>query len=45
MKVVKHMCDLIAVMYKGELVETGSAEKILNSPEHSYTKKLIESML
>lgn len=45
LKVVKHMCDRIAVMYKGELVETGSAEKILNSPEHSYTKKLIESML
>lgn len=45
LKVVKHMCDRVAVMYKGELVETGETREILNSPKHDYTKKLIDSML
>lgn len=45
LKVVKHMCDRVAVMYKGELVEEGSMEKVLNFPEHEYTKSLIDSVI
>jgi peptide/nickel transport system ATP-binding protein/oligopeptide transport system ATP-binding protein len=45
LKVVKHMCDRIAVMYQGEIVETGNTDYILNNPQHQYTSKLIDSIL
>jgi len=38
-----HIADRVGIMYKGNLVETGTVGKILNYPEHSYTKKLIQS--
>lgn len=42
-KVVSYMADNIAVMYKGNVVEYGSKEGILNNPKHPYTKFLISS--
>lgn len=45
LKVVRHLCDRIAVMYKGKIVETGSRDKILEQPEHDYTRHLIQSEL
>jgi peptide/nickel transport system ATP-binding protein len=33
--------DQIAVLYKGRLVELGSATKVLGQPQHPYTKALI----
>ncbi|SFN63797.1 peptide/nickel transport system permease protein [Cohaesibacter marisflavi] len=39
--VVSTMCDRIAVMYGGKIVETGTTEEILSSPAHPYTEKLI----
>lgn len=39
--VVQSICDRIAVMYRGNLVEVGTAKQILESPEHEYTKALI----
>jgi ABC-type oligopeptide transport system ATPase subunit len=45
LKVVRHISDRIAVMYKGNIVETGSRNQILNHPEHDYTKHLIQSKL
>ncbi|WP_319568906.1 dipeptide/oligopeptide/nickel ABC transporter permease/ATP-binding protein [Cohaesibacter marisflavi] len=39
--VVSTMCDRIAVMYGGKIVETGTTEEILSSPTHPYTEKLI----
>ena len=45
LKVVRHMCNRIAVMYKGEIVEMGRAEEILNNPQHDYTRKLIKATL
>lgn len=41
--VVGHMCPQIAVMYQGEIVETGPREKLLTQPEHEYTKLLLAS--
>ena len=38
------LADRIAVMYAGEFVEIGSAEQILTSPRHPYTKKLLGSI-
>jgi len=39
--VVAHISHRIAVMYLGELVETGSAKAIIGSPRHPYTEGLI----
>lgn len=40
--VVSALCDRVAVMYAGRIVETGTTEEVLNSPQHPYTAKLIE---
>lgn len=39
-----YISDRILVMYKGKIVEEGSPDKILERPEHEYTKKLVESV-
>lgn len=36
-----YICNRILVMYQGRLVEQGSAEEVVLSPQHPYTKKLI----
>jgi peptide/nickel transport system ATP-binding protein len=41
--VVEHICDEIAVMYRGRFVETGSSEKLLAAPAHPYTRALIDA--
>lgn len=41
MGVVAEVADEIAVMYKGEMVESGMVEQILKSPKHPYTKALM----
>lgn len=38
------LCDSLAVVYAGELVEMGSAEQMLVSPTHPYSQKLLESI-
>lgn len=43
--VVKKVCDRIAIMYLGKVVEYGDAEKIFANPVHPYTKALISSVL
>lgn len=45
LKVIKHICNRIAVMYKGSIVEIGTTQKILKSPSEEYTKKLVNSTL
>jgi len=42
--VARRMCDRIAVMYAGELVEIAPAEKILSEPKHPYTQGLLDSL-
>ncbi|GAA2038866.1 ABC transporter ATP-binding protein [Yaniella flava] len=39
--VVEHMSDHIAVMHQGQLVETGSADQIINRPAHPYSQELL----
>src|SRR4029077_12514122 len=43
MPVVRYLCDRIAVMRHGEIVETGSAEQITSHPQHEYTRALLEA--
>ncbi len=45
LRLVHKIADKIAVMYKGELIEYGSADTVFITPQHSYTKKLISSNL
>jgi peptide/nickel transport system ATP-binding protein len=40
----RHMCDRIAIMYLGKIVEMGSIEKIVYEPLHPYTKALISAV-
>ena len=40
--VVSQICDEVAVMYAGKIVEYGPSEMILNHPAHPYTSKLME---
>ncbi|WP_414840743.1 ABC transporter ATP-binding protein [Enterococcus saccharolyticus] len=42
--VVKHMCDNIAIMYKGRFVEMGTREDIYTDPQHIYTKRLLSAI-
>ena len=42
--VMRQMCDRIAVMKLGEVVEMTAAEDIFQSPQHSYTQQLISLM-
>ena len=44
MHIVQQIADRIAVMYQGQIVETGTAEQIFNQPEHAYTQKLISAL-
>lgn len=42
--VVASMCEKIAVMYAGHIVEYGTADEIFYQPKHEYTKGLIKSI-
>ncbi len=42
--IVAKMCDAVAVMYAGRLVESGPVRQIFNAPAHPYTRALIESI-
>jgi oligopeptide/dipeptide ABC transporter ATP-binding protein len=42
--VVASLCDRILVMYAGKIVESGTAAEVLNTPEHPYTRMLLQSL-
>lgn len=41
LRVVRHMCDSVAVMYLGRIVEMADTETLFKSPKHPYTRALI----
>ncbi|WP_152361012.1 ABC transporter ATP-binding protein [Microlunatus speluncae] len=41
LSVVESICDRVAVMYAGDIVELGEAEQIFGDPQHSYTRELL----
>ncbi len=42
--IVAKMCDRVAVMYAGKIVETGSVRDVFNNPSHPYTEALLASV-
>ena len=44
LSVVRHLCDRLAVMYLGRIMETGTSEELFASPQHPYTKALIDAV-
>ncbi|MFE0172940.1 dipeptide ABC transporter ATP-binding protein [Streptomyces sp. NPDC059002] len=43
--VVRHLCDRIAVMQHGEIVETGARDDVFDHPQQPYTKELLAARL
>ena len=44
LSVVAHVCDIVAVMYLGHIVEMAPSRKLFKNPKHSYTKALLSSI-
>lgn len=42
--VIKYVCTHMAVVCKGQIVESGDVETVLRDPQHSYTRKLLEAV-
>ena len=44
LSVVRYLCDRVLVMYRGEVVESGSTSKVFAAPSHPYTRTLLAAV-
>ena len=44
LRIASQICDEVAVMYKGEIVECGPPSQIFRAPEHAYTQRLLAAI-
>ncbi len=42
---LRHVADRVAVMYAGKIAELGPTERVINTPEHPYSRALVGSIL
>ncbi len=42
---VAQISDRIAVMYQGQIIETGRPDEVIKNPQHEYTQKLVSSLI
>lgn len=43
LNVVKQMCNRVAIMQSGKIIEMGPVDKVMHQPQHKYTKRLLEA--
>ena len=44
LRLVRQICDRVAVMYRGRIVELAPAEQVFSAPQHPYTKALLSAI-
>ena len=44
LRLVRHICDRVAVMYRGRIVEMGATESLFEAPAHPYTRALLSAI-
>lgn len=44
LRLIRHFCDRVLVLYLGQIVESASTEELFSHPKHPYTKALLESI-
>jgi peptide/nickel transport system ATP-binding protein/oligopeptide transport system ATP-binding protein len=44
LSVINYVCDRVAVMYLGEIMEIGPAERLFTDPQHPYTRSLLDAI-
>ena len=44
LSVVRHLCDRVAIMYRGQIVESGPAGEVYDNPQHAYTRRLLAAV-
>ncbi|WP_235912062.1 oligopeptide/dipeptide ABC transporter ATP-binding protein [Mesorhizobium xinjiangense] len=44
LRVVRHLCDRVAVLYCGRIVEIGPIASVIDTPSHPYTRALIDAL-
>ncbi len=44
LSVVEHLCDRVAVMYLGRIVEVGTRDEVFGDPQHPYTRALLSAV-
>jgi peptide/nickel transport system ATP-binding protein len=42
--VIRYMCDRVAVMYRGKVVELGTTDQVCDAPRHGYTQALLSAI-
>lgn len=43
LSVVRHICDRVAVMYVGRIIELAETEELFHTPKHPYTRSLLDA--
>jgi peptide/nickel transport system ATP-binding protein len=44
LSVVRHLCDRVAVMYRGQIIEQGRTDEIYDAPSQAYTRRLLAAV-